>query len=336
MRISRLVAVFGVALTAFAVTAPGNAEAERSTPVPIYAPAGAAADPGVTTVGDRAYAFLTGTLAPIASGSTDGTGWAADGHALSRLGAWSAGGAVWAPDAVRTGAGWVLYYAAPAKDMGGQRCIGTAVATSVTGPYEPSDSPLICPQNGGEDPVAGRPVAAAGVIDPSPFQDSDGSRYLLYKTQQSPATIRMFPLSADGLHGRGELSQELVRHSDSIENPVMVRHHGRYYLFASANWYDQCRYSTVWRSSSDLWSFADQAEHTLLDQSGTGLCGPGGADIVPAAHRIVFHAWVCSADNTPCDGTGVVTDPNKRRVLYGGILEWRSGIPVVVAFLAPA
>jgi hypothetical protein len=334
-------AVFSVGIAGFAVAAQANAETARPASVPIYAPAGAAADPGVTTDGNRAFAFLTGKLAPMTAGSLNGEGWAASGRALSRLGAWSAGGAVWAPDAVRTNAGWVLYYAAPAKNMAGQRCIGTATAAAVTGPYEPSDTPLICPQNSGEDPVAGRPVADAGVIDPSPFQDADGSRYLLYKTQKSPATIRMFPLSSDALHGRGEVSRELVRHADSIENPVMVRHLDRYYLFASANWYDQCRYSTVWRSSPNIWSFADKPEQTLLDQTGTGLCGPGGADIIPVDHsssdRIVFHAWVCSTANTPCEGTGVVTDPNKRRVLYEGILAWRGSPanPAVVAFLQP-
>ena len=68
---------------------------------------------------------------------------------------------------MQTSAGWVLYYSAPAAGMNGQRCIGVAIATTVTGPYTPQSQPLICPggKNGAVDTVPGRPVADAGVID---------------------------------------------------------------------------------------------------------------------------------------------------------------------------
>jgi hypothetical protein len=150
----------------------------------------------------------------------------------------------------------------------------------------------------------------------------------------------MFPLSADGLHGRGEISHELVRHADSIENPVMVQRGGYYVLFAAANWYDQCKYSTVWRRSTDLWSFADKPEHVLVDRSSTGLCGPGGADVVATGHgpsRIFLHAWVCSPDNDPCQFDGVVTDPARVRVVYAAVLDWGvdGATPNVPAFLPP-
>ena len=309
------------------------------TPSPVYASTGEAADPGVVRDGNDYYAFMTGGLARVARASTPQGPWTALPDALSRWGAWASGkGAVWAPDAVRTDDGWVLYYAAQAKGFSGQRCIGTALSQNVAGPYEPADTPLICPQLSGEDPAADRPDQTSGVIDPSPFQSVDGQRYLLYKTQKTPGTLRMFALSPDGLHGRGQVSRELVRHADSIENPVMVQRGDSYILFASANWYDQCRYSTVWRRSDDPWSFADKEEHVLLDRASTGLCGPGGADVVAEASgpsRIFLHGWVCSEDNTPCDYDGVVTDPAKRRVVYAATLTWGDdgATPQVPAFL---
>ena len=335
-----------VAAGALAVAAAGTlgmpAAAAPAPPRPVYvAPTGEAADPGVVRDGNDYYMFMTGGMARVARASSPQGPWVTMPDALRRLGAWASGvGAVWAPDAVHTSAGWVLYYAVQARGFAGQRCIGTAVAEEPAGPYETSGTPLICPILGGEDPAADRPDQTAGVIDPSAFQAADGQRYLLYKTQKSPGTIRMFPLSADGLHGRGAVSHELVRHSDSIEAPVMLQRGGSYVLFASANWYDQCRYSTVWRRSTDLWSFADKTEHVLLDQAGTGLCGPGGADVVAGPggpSRIFLHGWVCGRDGQPCQYTGVVTDPSRRRVVYAAVLTWRddAATPAVPAFLAP-
>jgi beta-xylosidase len=324
-------------------TAAGSAAVAATTgsqvPQPVFA---TAADPGLVRDGNDYYAFLTGgPRARVLSAPTPQGPWVEGDNALSRWGAWASGrGAVWAPDAVHTSAGWVLYYAAQAKGFGGQRCIGTAVSTTPAGPYEPADSPLICPILGGEDVVADRPDQTAGVIDPSPFQAADGQRYLLYKTQKVPGTIRMYPVSADGLHGRGEVSHELFRHADSIENPTMVQRGDSFIVFASANWYDQCKYETVWRRSDDLWSFADKQEHVLLDSASTNLCGPGGADVVTTGDgpdRIFFHAWVCDDQNTPCDYDGVVTDPAKRRVMYAGVLTWGDdgATPKVPAILPP-
>jgi len=314
--------------------------AGRTVPQPVYtAPIGEAADPGVVESDGQYYAFMTGGLARVATAPTPQGPWKTLPDALSRWGDWARGtGAVWAPDAVRTSAGWVLYYSAHAKGFAGQRCIGTAVSENVAGPYEPAATPLICPILGGEDPVAGRPDLTAGVIDPSPFQASDGRRYLLYKTQKTPGTLRMVAVTDDGLHVAGSVSRELVRHSDSIENPVMVQRGDQYILFASANWYDQCRYSTVWLRSDDLWSWSDKEEHVLMDRASTGLCGPGGADVLVGddqPSRLVLHGWVCGDAGTPCQFDGLVTDPTKRRVVYAAALSWGDdgATPHVPAFL---
>lgn len=344
LRAARGVVLAGALVVAGAAPATTSALASPSpTPEPVLVSSlDQAADPGVVEADGQYYAFMTGGLARVARADQPQGPWTQLPDALSRWGDWANGtGAVWAPDAVRTSAGWVLYYSARARGFSGQRCIGTAVSDHVAGPYEPAATPLICPILGGEDPVIDRPNQTSGVIDPSPFQADDGQRYLLYKTQKTPGTLRMVALTQDGLHVRGGPSRELVRHADSIENPVMVQRGDSYILFAAANWYDQCKYSTVWLRSDDMWSFADKEEHLLLDQAGTGLCGPGGADVVVGADqpsRMFLHGWVCGEAGLPCQFDGVVTDPSKRRVMYAAALTWGDdgATPRVPAFLRPA
>ncbi|WP_176738438.1 hypothetical protein [Micromonospora pallida] len=117
----------------------------------------------------------------------------------------------------------MLYYSLPAKGKNGQRCIGVADADDVRGRYEPlGDAPLICPADsrGADDAVPGRPVAAAGVIDPAPFQDAEGRRFVLYKTQQTPSTIRMLRVNDDGTRWIGNASRELAAPTRAGSRPT--------------------------------------------------------------------------------------------------------------------
>lgn len=332
--------------TAAVLAAPTSADAARTTtPRPVYTDTGEVADPGVVRDGNDYYAYTTALpLGHVARANTPQGPWVVLDHgAVANYPAWASGvRAVWAPDAVHTSAGWVLYFSLEAKGFNRQRCIGTAVADTPAGPFTPSDTPLICPlaSLGGEDLAADRPDTTSGVIDPAPFQASDGQRYLLYKTQKTPGTIRMVEMSSDGLHATG-ISKELVRHSDSIENPAMVQRGSTYVLFASVNWYNQCKYATAYRTSDDPWSWTDKEEHILLDQANTGICGPGGADVVADGNgpdRIFLHGWVCDAANDPCqwDEASPVPGP-KRRVMYAAVLGWGAdGVtPTVRAFLPP-
>lgn len=328
------VAVAGVAVV--------NPAAAAAAPPPVYAPASSAADPGVVVADGNFVAYTTGSLAPAASGDVASGPWRSTGPALTRLGDWSSGGDVWAPDAVKTADGWVLYYSAKAKGMDGQRCIGIATASTATGDFAPSDTPLVCPQAalGADDLVPGRPVASAGVIDPSPFQAADGQRYLLYKTQQTPSSLRMVPLRPDATRTSGA-SRELIQNSGIIENPVMVQRGSQFVLFASRYGYNNCSYASVWYRSSSRWDFASKPSHSLLTTAGTGICGPGGADVVPALDggtRIFLHGWLCTFDTgtRPCTNESITHRPH-RRALYAGVLTWGAdgATPKVAKFLAP-
>ncbi|MCE6997529.1 hypothetical protein LZG04_22410 [Saccharothrix sp. S26] len=44
--------------------------------------------------------------------------------------------------------------------------------------------------------------------------------------------------------------------------------------------------------STDKWQFGGAAEHALPTTAGTGICGPGGADVTPSldgGRRIFLH-----------------------------------------------
>ncbi|MFT7839794.1 glycoside hydrolase family 43 protein [Saccharothrix sp. BKS2] len=332
-------AVLLTVVSAFVLVTP---PATAAGPSPVYAPEGSVADPGVLRVNGEFYVFSTAGNGRVSRGDTANGPWRQVGPAvdLSDPPSWvDTGQAVWAPDAWRTSAGWVLYYSAAARGFGGQRCIGAATSDQAGGPYTPvGDTPLVCPggRHDGEDTVPGRPVAGAGVIDPSPFVDGEGRRFLLYKTQQTPSSLRMLRLGDGGLHWTGNPSGELLRRDGIVENPVMVQRGSEYVLFASRYGYHNCSYATVWLRSRDKWDFAGATEHALTTTAGTGICGPGGADVTPSLDggwRIFLHGWVCGAGTAPCTTAQIENGADRRRALYAAILHWGSGAtPSVGAF----
>src|SRR5690606_19493551 len=106
-----------------------------------------------------------------------------------------------------------------------------------------------------QDPLLPRDptLPRAGVIDPSVFRDVDGQRYLLYKTDRMPSSIRLVPLSRNGRRVRtGAVSQELFRATGVVENPVMTRRGSRYVLLTSEGDFTTCDYRTTWRASTSL------------------------------------------------------------------------------------
>ena len=316
---------------------------------PVYAPAGGFADPSVLSENGQFYGMATGSSVPSAQGDIGSGPWTAEGAALTARPSWATGNSMWAPDLERISATeWVLYFAAPVDGLGsGQRCIGAATGSSPLGPFTPvAGPPLVCPGPAStataEDTVPGRPLTNAGVIDPSGFKDSDGARYLLYKTQQLPSSLRIVRLNAAGTHvSSGATSRQLLRSDRIVENPVVVKRSGSYVLFASRGPYNLCTYETVWMRASSLAAnaFDNVTEHPLLTDGNTGgVCGPGGADIAAAldgGQRIFFHGWLCGSGPCPVN-FNAQTDTGGRRGMYLGVLGWdSSNAPVVNTFLGP-
>lgn len=336
--------------TLAALTTPmAGSAAVTATPRPVLVPAsGSAADPGVIQPGGHFRVFTTGTGAP---GYRSTTSAAAPYEKLDVVlknpgdltDYWFSNMSVWAPDVLNAGSGrYVLYFSGLSKRLGGtNRCIGIATSTSPDGPYTPSTRPIVCPgsQHTGVDPVPGRIQAdATGVIDAAPFTDAAGNRFLTYKTQGRPSSLRMVPISDDGLSATGT-SRQLVSDNGIIENPVMLQRGGRFVLMASRYGYLNCSYATVWMRSADRWNFSGQSWQTLLRTSDSRICGPGGADPVKAldgAHwRLFLHGWICAG--VPCSSDLDDLRGIGRRVVYVATLGWGAdnATPTVGRFLVP-
>lgn len=322
-----------------------------AAPPPVFAPASGFPDPSVTSNNSQFFGMATGHLVPSGQGDVASGPWRAEGAALTAKPSWATGAGMWAPDLERIGDNqWVLYFAAPVAGLdANQRCIGAATASSPLGPFTPvAGGPLVCPGLAdvptADDTVPGRPISTAGVIDPSGFKDSDGTRYLLYKTQQLPSSLRIVRLNAAGTHVFGDAtSRQLLRSDRIVENPVLVKHAGAYVLFASRGPYNKCSYETIWMRAGGLGAnaFNTVTQHTLLTPGSTnGVCGPGGADIAVAltgGQRIFFHGWLCGGGNTPCPSSfDAQEDSGGRRGMYVGILSWDgNNNPFINRFLAP-
>lgn len=253
-------------------------------------------DPSVLATGGRYVLFATNSPAynvQLAT-SRDLTTWQVKHtDALPELPAWAERGNTWAP-AVTTAAdgSYLMYYVA--RDAASQKqCIGVATSTTATGPYAPvGRAPLVCN------------LAEGGDIDPYPFTDADGARYLVWKGDGNccglDTWIQIARLSADGRALAGPPTR-LIKQGQSwegnlVEAPVLVRHGGRYVLFYSANDYGGDDYAIGWAGSASLLGPYTKNPAPLLStaSSHSRYLGPGGEDVVTTrggAQYLVFHSW---------------------------------------------
>ena len=335
-------------LTACVLAVAGPAVADDPAPRPVLDVE--FPDPAVVSTPGGLVAYATGDRVPHAwSRGADGP-WHRAGSLLAHRPSWSRDGGIWAVDVARVRGRWLLYYATPVRGMGEHgRCIGVARATSARGPFRPVGSaPLVCPAYAAtptaQDPLLPRDptLPRAGVIDPSWFRDADGSTYLLYKTDRIPSTVRIVPLTRDGQSVRaGSASVELLRSAGVVENPVLAQRPEGYVLLASEGDWTRCGYRTRWLRSPSLLDWTLTETGMLLDSATTGLCGPGGADLVDLAdgRTLAFlHGWTCRGTSLPCAGTGKWDHKpaaRGRRSMYAVRLDWVDGLPVVAGWLAP-
>jgi arabinan endo-1,5-alpha-L-arabinosidase len=284
------------------------------------------ADPSVASYPGGYVAISTGYLAPRAVSRSPRGPWRPVPPALARLPRWAHRGQVWAADLVRTPHNWLLYFSAVAHGRT-HRCIGVAAARHVLDRFQPiGNHPVVCPPQ--------------GAIDPSAFTRSNGGRYLLFKTQGIPTSIRLIRLTRDGRHrGRHAQARVLLRSRHIIENPVLVRHHRHLVLFTSEGYFGSCAYRTTWRRSTHLFGWKHARPHVLLERRNTRICGPGGADVLTAGRKqpiVYFHGWTCGQGRRPCRNRFVFARskrPWARRVLYAAHLRWQHGVPHVHGYV---
>lgn len=346
-RICRALPAFLVLTGLLALPGAGTAGTAVGRPRPLLWSA-SVGDPSVVKVGDRRVVVATGPEVSRAY-KDPGKGWRWTGPVLARRPTWArATGEIWAADLARIGDRWVLYYSVPVGGLGPHgRCIGTAVARRALDPFRPVGTrPLVCPARAdvprAADPVHVPGLPRRGAIDPSVHQER-GRPYLLYKTDGVPSSIRLLPLSVSGLNPRrganpAQPSTELVRSTGVIENPVLLRRGGDYYLFTSEGDFARCSYRQTWRRSTSLTAWTGARAGVLLSRARTGgLCGPAGGDILVegTTTTIYFHGWVRTGTTTPPGGGFWAWEGRRKaiRALYAARLRFPGRIPTVVRYL---
>ncbi|MEU7930138.1 glycoside hydrolase family 43 protein [Micromonospora echinofusca] len=279
-----------------------------------------APDPQAIRVGDTWYLFHTnagGRNVPVLT-SADLVDWTPAGDALPDLPAWADAGKTWAPEAIELAPDrFALYYTVAGRESGRQ-CVGRAVAGAPQGPYrDDSTGPLICQAELG------------GAIDASPFRDSDGSLWLLWKNDGNAIGVDTWiwsqRLSDDGLRLLGEptklLKQTEPWEGALIEGPFLHRHDGRLLLFFAANAYDRAEYAEGYAvCESPAGPCVKAPENPVLKTNGVAS-GPGHASMVVKDGRtwLLYHAWPPGQEGSVDPGRQVWLDE----------VVWTDGKPVV-------
>ncbi|MES9539337.1 family 43 glycosylhydrolase [Actinomadura sp. NPDC000600] len=309
---------------------PSPAGSPAAIDPPGYAPAepvidGPFADPTMIKVAGTYFAYGTNNgdaTVPVATAQSPTGPWRpVPGDALARLPAWATGGRTWAPEVVppRDGSrSYVLYFSARRKD-GDHQCIGVATASAPAGPFVPQEGgPLVCP------------LELGGAIDPASYIEQDGTRYLLYKSEErKTAAIYLVRLSPDGLHLAGAPKQIMGRAADEpvlVEAPDLVRRGGKYVLLYSAGWYFKPNYQTRYAVASSIEGpYAKGGPVQSTGLYGGKVEGPGGADVFgdETGDYLVFHGILDSRG-----GSGLVRGMYVARLGWDGARPAVQGVPV--------
>jgi beta-xylosidase len=165
--------------------------------------------------------------------------------AMPTLPPWAGPGFTWAPDVLRVGHTYLMWFTAVLAASGAnfEKCIGVATATSVVGPYHSAASqPLVCQ------------LDHLGSIDPRAFVDPAGRLWLLWKsddnadlTASTHSTLWVQRLSANGLELLGQpvalMTANMPWEGRIVESPDMVYAAGHFWLFFSGNWFNEPDYA---------------------------------------------------------------------------------------------
>ena len=255
----------------------------------------------------------------------DASGRLVDG--MPTLAPWVQEGRTWAPEVMKVGAKWLLYYTAHSRQRKMQ-CLGVAAADNPKGPFRDSSTqPMVCQYDQG------------GTIDANPFRDSDGKLYVYYKSDGNAVGKTTYiwgqRLSDDGLNVVGP-AVPLIKDDAKwewrlVEAPAMVRSPAGHQLFYSAAFYGWdpnerlSRYATGYATcAGPLGPCKDAPENPILnsfnDRQAGCVSGPGHPGIfqVGARHFMAFHAWAATS------GCRKAED---ERYLYIAPLFWKDGKP---------
>jgi len=284
------------------------------------------ADPFILREGDTYYVYTTNSSGKNISlaRSTNLIKWQIMGDAMPALPKWAklTGGLVWAPEVIKIGDQYLMYYTARDKESDKQ-CVGVAVSDKPEGKFkDTNDKPFVCQSNLG------------GTIDASPFRDEDGKLYLYYKNDGNCCSMATYiyvqEMSSDGLSLLGEPTQ-LIRNDKQweahvIEAPTMFKHDGKYYLFYSANNYGGHEYAVGYAVCETAMGPCEKASENPilasdLSKKESLVIGPGHQTLLQVGEQtwIIYHAWEVVSGSRRGD----------RRFMWLDRLDWVDGKPVV-------
>ena len=309
------------------------------------------ADPHVMRVGSDYYAYATGTggsYLPVMhsrdqqtwiareayrSGPASNDGllaparWAYHGFKDTHMTTW-----VTAPGVAQFGNTFNAYYGLWHNTNPDRHCISVATSSSPKGPFtDNTTAPLVCD---GRSP---------GSFDPSPFVDpATGAKYLLW-TSEGPGTginppLKLWArqLNDTGLAwAAGSSPREVLRETGGwefpvVENPSMVRHNGRLYLFYSGNNWWTDKYAVGYAvCDSPLGPCHKRGQ--IMTSNGLRQ-GPGGASAFTEADgrlKLAYHYWTAPYVGYPtdpnCDGGGKCTSQGQRRMAIAEVSDLGDG-----------
>ncbi|TIA39794.1 glycoside hydrolase family 43 protein [Aureobasidium pullulans] len=270
-------------------------------------------DPSVIRIGNEWWAFATmgrvnGKRVHVQmakSAYNDFNTWTSYGErdALPNLPSWvhPDSPAVWAPDVVQLGPGrFIMYYTAALKSNSKLHCLGTASASTVTGPYTPI----------GPDPWA-CPTGQGGAIDPAGYYDpKDNTRWVVYKIDANAighggfcgntvkpilsTPIMLQKVSVDNGFTKIGLPTPMINNDPAdgpyVEAPALTKmSDGTYVLFYSSNCFVTPLYDVSYATSKNI--RGPYKKFGGLIKTGTyGLRAPGGLDMAINGDHAVFHA----------------------------------------------
>ncbi len=285
-----------------------------------------APDPAVLHENGYYYFFTTNTRAgnvPIWV-STDLNHWFMAGDSMPNLPSWAVAGTnrTWAPSVNKIGGTYVMYFTAHHRTSDLQ-CIGVATSARVGGPYQASESTLVCP------------VLLGGAIDPELFRHSNGSLWLIYKNDGNCCRVRTSiwsaPLAADGRSIAGA-SNELLYAAASwegglIEGATLIERSGRFHLFYSGNWWLSATYAIGHAVCDGVDGPCYRSSTTPFMGNRPGARGLGGPSMwVSGSNEVwmTYHAW-----------TGPVGYPQGRRAGFLHRIDFPDWQPPPTTTIAP-
>ncbi|HEX3947144.1 MAG TPA: family 43 glycosylhydrolase, partial [Acidimicrobiales bacterium] len=225
---------------------------------------------------------------PVVAAPAGGS-WGTETDALPNLPSWAGVGVVTAPTVHQFAGQWVLYFTAPVAGEP-SRCIGTAVASSVTGPYHPAARPIVCQSTRG------------GSSDPSVFVDAGGGGDLVWESADRQVWSQ--PLAPDGQSLAGQPAAiyrpGLTWQQGTISSPSLVVSNGRYWLLYSAGGGFTSAADAIGAAgcAGPAGPCTDPSSAPLLDSDSQGA-GPGDPSILDTGGQLwVVYNPACSADGT--------------------------------------